>query len=99
MGSLQREELCDRPAFCPELRLAINVGKKSGLSKLSSDSTLYCKVAARRGTSSSSSSLTIYQLVRVTRNLNDREFKINILINHYCHVIEHGLKCRETYFI
>jgi len=43
--------------------------------------------------------LNIYQLVRVTRHLNDREFKINILRNHYCYVLEHGLKCRETYFV
>ena len=46
---IKREELCVRLAFCPELHLAIDVEKISGLSKLSSDSTLHRKVAERRG--------------------------------------------------
>jgi hypothetical protein len=41
------EELCVRPAFCPELQLEIVVEKNIWLSKLSSDSTLYHKVAER----------------------------------------------------
>jgi hypothetical protein len=64
-----------------------------------SDKTLHMGFKERENERTYKVFSTVYRPKRVTRNFRDRCLEVVILKPHYCHRVEHSLKCMETYFV